>query len=198
MRPTSIIGQRIAIVGSSGSGKSTLGEQIAELIGAPFVELDALYWKPGWVGSEHGEFLGKVEEATAGDAWVVAGNYTRTWPVYWGRADTVVWLDLPLRVCLARLVRRSWQRSRERELLWGTNTERFWPQLKLWAPNDSLLAWTVSRRRRLEREVMRASAAHGLDRRGLARLRSPEDVEAFVRLVAPERTASRGILAGAR
>lgn len=199
MAGESIIGTRIAVVGSSGSGKSTLASELAERLELPFVELDALYWKPGWVGAEDDEFLGKIRAETAGDGWVVAGNYTRTWPVYWPRVDTVVWLDLPLRVCLGRLVRRSWQRSRDRELLWGTNVERFWPQFKLWDPDASLLSWTVTRRGALERRVMEAATPAGLAPGRLVRLRSTEDVQEFVRLVAPRAEgAAAAVVTGAR
>jgi len=193
----SIIGTRIAVVGSSGSGKTTVASKLAERLALPLVELDALYWKPGWVGAEDEEFLAAVRSETAGEAWVVAGNYSRTWPVYWPRVETVVWLDLPLRVCLGRLVRRSWRRSRERELLWGTNTERFWRQLKLWNPNDSLLTWTVTRRGDLARRVMREGGPDGMAAGRVVRLRSREDVEEFVQLAAPS-GATSPTMAGAR
>ncbi|HRC62477.1 MAG: DUF87 domain-containing protein [Dehalococcoidia bacterium] len=197
MAGESIIGRRIAVVGSSGSGKSTVASLLAERLALPFVELDALYWKPGWVESEHEEFVGRVQSETAGEGWVVAGNYSRAWPVYWPRAETVVWLDLPLRVCLGRLVRRSWRRSRERELLWGTNTERFWKHLKLWNANDSLLTWTVLARGPLERRVMREAGPDGMATGRVVRLRSAADVEEFVQLVAPE-VATDAALAGVR
>jgi adenylate kinase family enzyme len=34
----SSIGRRIAVIGNTGSGKSTLAEQLAEVVGVPFVE----------------------------------------------------------------------------------------------------------------------------------------------------------------
>jgi adenylate kinase family enzyme len=42
----------LVIVGDSCSGKTTLGEELAERMFCPFIELDALYWKPGWTPSE--------------------------------------------------------------------------------------------------------------------------------------------------
>jgi chloramphenicol 3-O-phosphotransferase len=65
-------GRRIIVVGPSCAGKTTLAERLAELLGVPFVELDALYWKPGWEESSDEEFVPRVMEATAGDGWVVA------------------------------------------------------------------------------------------------------------------------------
>ena len=39
------------------------------------------------------------------------------------RADTIVWLDLPLRTLLPRIWRRSRLRMRERVVLWNGNVE---------------------------------------------------------------------------
>lgn len=140
------IGQRIHVIGQTTSGKSTLAAQLAETIGAPVVELDALNWLPNWVGlneTDPEEFTRRITEATAGDAWVVAGSYSNfSEPVFWGRLQTVVWLDLPLPLILWRVIARSWRRWRTKELLWGTNYERFLPQLKFW-DRDSLLWWAL-------------------------------------------------------
>ncbi|MEM9215818.1 MAG: shikimate kinase [Cyanobacteria bacterium P01_F01_bin.150] len=39
---SSVLGQRLLIVGNSCAGKSTLGAQLASGLNVPFVELDAL------------------------------------------------------------------------------------------------------------------------------------------------------------
>lgn len=170
------------VVGSSNSGKSTLARRLASSLDAPFVELDALYWRPGWVGAPDDEFAASVQQATAGDRWVVAGSYSRvTRPYVWPRAECVIWFDLPLHVTMPRLLRRSWQRWRTRELLWGTNTEVFWKHLKLWDIEQSLPAYALrthwSRRRRQLAEMRDPRWAH----LRFVRLRSPREIEAFAR-----------------
>ncbi|MCG8379852.1 MAG: (d)CMP kinase, partial [Proteobacteria bacterium] len=69
--------RRINVVGSSGSGKSTVAKKLAARINAPYVELDALNWKPNWTESTDDELFPDLESALAGDAWVLDGNYTR-------------------------------------------------------------------------------------------------------------------------
>ena len=127
-------GERIIVIGSSGAGKSTLAERLAARIDAPFVELDALFWEPGWKAAQDEVFRERVRQVTAGERWVLAGNYTsRQLDVSWPRADTIIWLDMPLATVLPRVIRRCWQRHRSQEGLWGTdNRENFWEHLKLW------------------------------------------------------------------
>jgi adenylate kinase family enzyme len=107
---TLAVGSRVQVVGNTGSGKSTLAEEIARALGAPLVELDALNWLPGWVGlndTDPPRLAARIAEATAGPTWVVAGNYrTFTVEALWPRLDTLIWLDLPLRVVLPRVVAR--------------------------------------------------------------------------------------------
>jgi adenylate kinase family enzyme len=149
--PEISIGRRLVIVGDSCSGKSTLGEDLAQRMACPFIELDALYWKPGWTPSEIPPFRVLVDAATQEDRWVLAGNYDSVRDLSWPRADTVIWLDFSLRVTLPRIIRRSYRRWRSAELLWGTNRERFFSQFMLWDRSSSLLAWNLYHRAPLRR-----------------------------------------------
>ena len=110
------IGHRIHVMGNSCSGKSTLGAELASALGVPFVELDALNWRPGWVGlnaTDPQEFERLIAQETCGDEWVVAGSYTRfSQQVFWPRLQTIIWLDLPLYQLVWRMLRRSWKRWR--------------------------------------------------------------------------------------
>jgi len=115
--------QRIAVIGTTGGGKTTLARAAATALGFPHIELDALYWAPHWTPEPTEVFRQRVETATAQPAWVCNGNYREAYPLVWSRADTLVWLDLPFRVHLWRILRRGITRSVRRELLWGTNRE---------------------------------------------------------------------------
>ena len=76
--------RKLIVLGTTSSGKSTLAERLATRLGLDFIELDALYWQFNWVGTPDDEFATKVDEATRGERWVVAGNYSRTSSPQWG------------------------------------------------------------------------------------------------------------------
>lgn len=176
----SVLGQRVHVIGNTGAGKSTLAAYLAACIGGSVVELDALNWLPNWVGlNEHNPDMldARVREATAGHAWVVAGSYSATSQrVFWSRLQTVVWLDLPLRVLVVRVVNRSYSRFRNRELLWGTNYENFWHHLKVWSP-DSLVHWAVTQHRRKRKWMLEQQLDPRWGHIRFIRLRSTSEVE---------------------
>jgi adenylate kinase family enzyme len=98
--------QRIAVIGSGGAGKSMLSRQIGAILDLPVIHLDQHYWSPGWVATPDDEWLDRQRELLAGDRWVVDGNYGGTLELRAELADTIVFLDLPRRVCVARALRR--------------------------------------------------------------------------------------------
>lgn len=182
-----LIGKRVIVIGSSGSGKSTLGERLATCMGAPFIELDALHWEPGWKMADTDVFRERVRQVTEPESWVLAGNYTsKQQDVSWPEADTIVWLDLPFSTVLNRTIRRCWQRHRTQEGLWGTeNRENFWDHLKLWDTEESLISYTFKtyhRRRRLFERHLRDPRWSHLT---FIRLRSPAEVDRWLRGLPP-------------
>ena len=168
------IGKRIIVIGSSGSGKSTLAELLSERLGVPFIELDGLYWEPGWVEAERETFRERIRQAIEPPAWVMAGNYTRhQQDVSWPAADTIIWLDLPLTTVLRRVARRTWDRSRKQEALYGTeNREIFREHLMLWNPEKSLIAYTAKTHRARRRAFEVACADPRWSHVNFIRLRS--------------------------
>ncbi|HET9347333.1 MAG TPA: hypothetical protein VFO05_16695 [Candidatus Limnocylindrales bacterium] len=169
--------RRVAVIGTSGSGKSLFAGALATRLGVPHVELDALFWLPDWQAPDLDAFRAKVEAATSGEGWVVDGNYSKVRDLVFGRIDTVVWLDLPLRTCLRRVVVRTLDRARRRELLWGTNREG----LRSLVGRDSLVWWvlTTHRRRRRQNAALFADPAFAHLRR--LRYTANADAERWLR-----------------
>src|SRR5436190_10107326 len=102
--------RRIVVVGTTGSGKTTTARRIGEIIGAPHVELDALHWESNWTEADTETFRRRIIEATAGDRWVVDGNYAKGRDLVWPRAEMIVWLDYSI----ARIFRHLFFRTTRR------------------------------------------------------------------------------------
>ena len=172
----------VSIQGISGSGKTTVAATLAARLGVPHLETDALVHGPGWTETPDAELRAAIEAFTGSGGWVIDSDYRRKLgTLVLERADTVVWLDLPLRVCLRRLWKRSIPRIRRREPLWNGNLETwrgaFWGR-------ESLFVYAVrkhvSQRRTLPELLARPELAH-LD---VVRLRSPAAVERWLGTVA--------------
>jgi adenylate kinase family enzyme len=142
---------RIVVVGTTSSGKSTLASQLAEKIGADFIELDALHWGPNWVEAPDDVFRQRVEQATSSQAWVVAGNYRVTRDLIWPRAEVIIWLDYPFHIVFWRMLTRTIRRGITKEKLFSDNVENFWTHLKLWS-DESLFHWLFKTYWRRKRE----------------------------------------------
>ena len=147
----------------------------------PFIELDAIHHGRNWTEPSIDEFRARVEVAIAAapDGWVIDGGYrSKLGDLVLERADTLVWLDLPLHVCLRRLWRRTWLRIIRREELWAGNRESIRTAFLI---KDSLFAWTIRRHRPARRAL-----AQGIARNphlSVVHLRSSADVERFLRSI---------------
>lgn len=112
--------QRVVVFGTTGSGKSWLADRLGGRTGLRVVELDALFWGRDWQPAPIELFRHRVERETAGDGWIVVGNYGQVRDLTWRAADTLIWLDLPLVTVLSQLVPRTIKRAVTGEELWGT------------------------------------------------------------------------------
>jgi adenylate kinase family enzyme len=169
----------VAVVGCSGSGKTTLARSLAQTLGVPHIELDAIFHQPGWTPLDDDTFRARVGQAAEAPAWVVDGNYSTVRDIVWPRADTVVWFDLPYAVVMARTIRRTMRRVVTRQELWNGNKE---PWSNLWSlkPEKSIIAWAATRHKVYRQRY--GAAEHdprwaGLD---FVRLRSQREANAFL------------------
>jgi adenylate kinase family enzyme len=183
--------RRVSVIGTSGSGKSTLASSLAVALGADFLELDSVYHQADWVPLPTEEFRRRVALVVAGERWVIDGNYSKVRDIVWARADTVVWLDLPRRTVMRRIIRRSVGRVASRVELWNGNRER-WRNLFTLDKEESVIswAWQTHTANRVKFEAAMADPEN--DHLRFVRLTSPAAVRRFLRSVGPSPLPASG------
>jgi adenylate kinase family enzyme len=171
--------RRVAILSTaSGNGKTTVGRALAAKLGVPFHELDALHHGPNWTEATAEELRARVEPLVESEAWVIDGAYRgKLGDLVLERADLVVWLDLPIRVWLPRLVRRTLRRIVTREELWHGNRELLRYAVD---PRYSVVFYALRHHRERRR-----SYPDELARFPYVRLRSQKEVDDFLSHAGP-------------
>ena len=145
--------RRVLVAGISGAGKTTLSRVLAARWGLPRFELDALHHGPGWVPRP--EFEPDVRRFAVQDRWVTEDQYHRVLgDLLWEHADTVIWLDLPRRTIMWRVVRRSVSRAVTRRELWNGNREHW----RDWLRADHPIRWAWSQAGPRSRETAARAA----------------------------------------
>ena len=188
-------GRRIVVIGTTCSGKTTLAARLAQRLGVQHIELDALNWQPNWTQTPLDEFRVRVADALSTDTWVLDGNYSKSRDIVWPRADTIIWLDYPLPVIMARLFKRTLRRVVTREELWNGNRETLRGTL---LSRDSLLLWALKTYRRRRRETPMWLARPEYQHLALIHLTSPRMADRWLAKleIGDSERSNRGIPTG--
>lgn len=175
---------RVIVIGSGGAGKSRLARELGEILGLPVIHLDAHYWRPGWKETPRDEWREKVAKLAAQPRWVMDGNYGGTMDMRLAACDTVIFLDLPRRTNLWRILKRRLQfAGRDRPDIAPGCPERF---------NGEFLSWIWSYPSRQRPKILEKVAALRADQRAIV-LRSPREVREFLKSAGRETaTATSG------
>ena len=146
---------RISVVGNSGSGKTTLAKALATSLGVPHLELDSVFHQPGWEPLDRETFRARVADFTLQPGWVLDGNYSAVQDLVWGRADTVIWLDLPRHRVMRQIIGRTLRRVSSGVELWNGNRER-WRNLFKLDPHESIIMWALTQHGKYRRRYQAA------------------------------------------
>ena len=141
--------RRIVVFGASGSGKTTLAHWLSKRLALPFTDLDDVFWRPDWNESPVDQFRDAVACLAAGEQWVIAGNYNKVRDLLWPRADTLIWLDLPLMQVLWRTTLRASRQAWTGEAICNGNRQTLAALIK---PPNSLLGYTLRHHRARKRD----------------------------------------------
>jgi adenylate kinase family enzyme len=172
--------RRVSVVGTSGAGKSTFAAALAGVLGAPWLELDSVYHQADWTPLPAEDFRCRVLAVADGPRWVIDGNYGTVRDIVWARADTVIWLDLPRRTVMRRIIWRTLRRVGGRVELWNGNRER-WRNIFTLDDQESVIAWAWKTHGSRRERYAAALADPAYSHLRFVRLRSPGAMRRFLR-----------------
>ena len=99
--------KRIMIIGGSGAGKSTLAREIHQKTGLKLIHLDQYHWKPNWTEPSKADWEAEVAKLSAGEEWIMDGNFGSSMDIRIERADTIIFMHYPTTTCLYRVIKRT-------------------------------------------------------------------------------------------
>ena len=96
---------RIIIIGNSGSGKTWLAKKLSSIYSAPIIHFDEIFWEPGGFDKKRdsNEILSLINESMKMSSWVAEGIFGKIAQHYIENTDMIIWLDIPLKICIKRL-----------------------------------------------------------------------------------------------
>lgn len=173
--------KRINVIGTSGTGKSTFSRKLAKAHGYPYIEMDAVFWRPNWEETDNEKFLADIKEKVSGTHWVLDGNYSRTEQVKWKYADTVIWLDYGFVRNFSQIMYRSIIRAITKKEIWpGTgNHESF---RKTFFTKQSIVLWMLTHYRSNRLRYATLMGGHEYPHLKFIRVRSPKEAAKIVQI----------------
>ncbi len=125
-------------------------------------------------GSSKDQIRERLTAITATDSWLIDGNYGGALAERLARADSVVYLDYPIRLCLWRIMRRIAQyRGRTRPDMTEGCPERFDLEFLIY-----LIRWNSGPRLRTEERLEGHEDI-------VVRLRSPDELQRWMDSLRP-------------
>lgn len=103
--------ERICLLGAPGSGKSTLALVLAQALNLPLIRMSDLQQQMEAALGERaavGARVAYMEQMLGSQPWITDGYYQLSVDLRLRKADLIIFLDLPLHVCLHSVVKRGW------------------------------------------------------------------------------------------
>ena len=171
---------KIIIAGSVGAGKTTFAKPLSKKLSIPHFELDHLYWLPNWVARPEDERIKIAKEKIAPlSKWITCGNHFYLHEITWDKADTVIWLDYSIWLCLWRALKRALRSMIKREKVVGCNIE----SLRRFLSRDSILLYIFKNYKRIKRRYTGMINSQEYQHIKLVRLRSPREAKEWLERV---------------
>lgn len=166
--------QRVMIVGAPGSGKSTLARMLGDRTGLPVYHMDHLHHLPDWQPRPFDEKIAMGHAIEAREKWIFEGGMSATYDNRAARADTLIWLDLPVALRMRRVLRRIWQYygTTRPDMAEGCRETLGWHTVEF-------VQWIIQTRKGGRRKIMKLINTYGSELT-VYHLSRPWEVDAFI------------------
>jgi adenylate kinase family enzyme len=182
---------RINIIGCSCSGKTTLASRLAKELNIEHIELDNIFWSPGWKEMERNEFRETVNQVTNQHLnWSIDGNYSKVRDIIWNKTSHIIWLDYSFPLVFARCLRRTIRRAITKEYICNGNQESF--KISFFS-KDSIILWVLKTYKRRKREYPTMLDKIASSSTKVIRITHPNQVERVIKELKGMQTISSDI-----
>lgn len=98
--------KKIIILGCAGSGKSVFARKLSSINGLQLTHLDNIWWKLDRTHISRAKFDAALNSILCTDAWIIDGDYSRTYEVRVKACDTIFFFDCSEEECMAGIGER--------------------------------------------------------------------------------------------
>lgn len=98
--------KKIIVLGCPGSGKSFFAKRLHGITGIPLYHLDNIWLRADGTHISREDFDGILQGILNTDAWIIDGDYSRTYEVRLAACDTAVFLDFSEEQCVRGITGR--------------------------------------------------------------------------------------------
>ncbi len=163
---------RIVVIGSIAAGKSTFARDLGRILHINVVHLDRIFWEPGWREKPRETRISLLEEIIRRkekEQWIIEGTHLGSSEPRLQAADTIIFLDIALLICLSRIFKRYFNRGSIRRGVPNGCQNKF-SALRIF----KVLIFPIRGRITLNKKLKKYTSKQ------IIRLRSQEEVENFL------------------
>ncbi|EAD4257050.1 ATP-binding cassette domain-containing protein [Listeria monocytogenes] len=102
--------EKVLIIGPNGAGKSTLATELGKHYDFEVCHLDKLFWQENWNAVAKADFEDKVDNIMSSKKkYIIDGDYFFNLEKRLEHADLVIWIKIPLFLCVANIIKRRFK-----------------------------------------------------------------------------------------
>ncbi|EDN8846151.1 ATP-binding cassette domain-containing protein, partial [Listeria monocytogenes] len=102
--------EKVLIIGPNGAGKSTFATELGKHYDFEVCHLDKLFWQENWNAVAKADFEDKVDNIMSSKKkYIIDGDYFFNLDKRLEHADLVIWIKIPLFLCVANIIKRRFK-----------------------------------------------------------------------------------------